>query len=161
MLALQLATRGLVPRPPGAVEPTIDAIVALGLTCGGGLHDNVPSGLSQWHCNGSIDGMAGVGILVGGNDAGVSDIDVVTETDDVATSRAIAGRVVRSTPPLTSIDGLAIRLDDVLRAWDGRQLVAELDPLRISAACVPPSEFGDGQCMIHFVGPDALKPMLP
>ncbi len=145
---------------PEAVRPTLDAIAALGLQCGSGIPDNVPSGLFQWHCHGSIESTTDVIILVGGNEAGVSALDISTPTDDFASARAVLGPVAARVPPLSGLDGLPAALHEAFRSLSGRQTSIELLGLRVSAWCIPPSEFGDGRCTISFVGPDPLRPML-
>lgn len=161
VVAFDLASRPLAGRAPGAVQPTVDAIRALGLRCDDGVPDNVPSGLSQWHCRGSLDGTEEVAVLIDGNDAGVTSIDVVTPTDDVVTARAIVERVATATPPLVRIGGLVAHLRQSLGPWDGRQTSLPLGQLQISALCQPPSQLGDGECIILFGGLDPLQPIVP
>src|SRR5215212_11417001 len=75
-----------VSRAPAAVRPTLEAVEHLGLRCGDGEPDNVPSGLFQWHCGPAAD-PGSKAILVGGNDSGVSDIVVVSPTNDLNAAR--------------------------------------------------------------------------
>jgi len=146
-------------RGPGAVQATLGGAMSLGVACDSGEKDNVPSGLYQWHCRGT-DRVAGFDVLVDGNDAGVAEIDVITPTDDTDVARAAIARVFEAVPPLTSVDGLATYLDQALEGWDGTQLFLGTDGLRIAAECLGPSQFGDGQCLVLFRGPDPIKPML-
>jgi hypothetical protein len=155
-----LASCALPGTTPGPVRPTLDAITALGLECDSGVPDNVPSGLSQWHCRGTVDGISDFIILVGGSEAGVAQIDVVSPTDDPAIARAALARVVVATPPISGVSGLATDIDGALQDWDGAQMFLQIRGLNIAAQCQPPSKFGAGQCLITFVGPDPIKPML-
>ena len=62
---LAAACHGTSPAPP-AVTPTLAAIHAIDFTCGAGIRDNVPSGLSQWACEGMVQGQATTILVDGG-----------------------------------------------------------------------------------------------
>jgi hypothetical protein len=145
---------------PAAVQPTLDALTALGLHCGDGIPDNVPSGLSQWHCRAKADGDHGDDVLVNGNNAGIAELDVVTVSDDPAPSRTLLIRVVATTPPLAALDGLAADLNDALIDWAGEQRTVNVRGLTLRAECLAPNQFGPGQCLITITGPNPIKPML-
>jgi hypothetical protein len=131
-LILALAA-GCSPREttPDAVLTTLAAIEALGLRCGAGLRDNVPSGLFQWSCDGSIEGVHSV-LLVDGSHEGVAGISLfVDDPTDPEVARSQFGRLVDSVPPLTT----APVLKDVLAGWTGRQQARTVLGVRISAQC--------------------------
>src|SRR5207344_1807642 len=93
ILALAAGCDGLSTRP-ATVQPTLDAIESLGMRCGDGVRDNVPSGLSQWSCTGSLDGASST-LLVDGNAEGVAGITLVVDGPvDAATTRQRFGLVV-------------------------------------------------------------------
>jgi hypothetical protein len=116
---------------PARVRPTLDAIGGLAFACGVGIRDNVPSGLSQWTCEGTIDG-AGATILVDGKEEGVTGItlDILSSHD---TSAAHGGfrRIVVAVPPLSSVPALLHALDD----WDGQQRRIIVGAIALSAVC--------------------------
>ena len=159
MTALLLCGCGGASRAPVAVRPTLEAVERLGLGCGDGELDNVPSGLFQWHC-GAVSDPGSRAILVGGNDVGISDIDVVSPTNDLMDARQWFVRVVGAVPPLSGVEGLGSALDAALASWNGQQQFVEFGGVHVAADCVPPSQFGPGYCIATFVGPDPLKPMV-
>jgi hypothetical protein len=148
-----------VSRAPGAVRPTLEAVERLGLSCGDGERDNVPSGLFQWHC-GPVSDPGSRAILIGGNDAGVSDIDVVSPRNDLIAARQWFVLVVGVVPPLSGVEGLGAALDAPLATWTGQQQFVEFGGVRVAVDCIPPSQFGEGDCTATFVGPDPLKPII-
>jgi hypothetical protein len=156
--ALLLWGCGAASRAPAVVRPTLEAVERLGLPCGDGEPDNVPSGLFQWHC-GPVSDLGSRAILVGGNDAGVSDIDVVSPTNDLAAAREWFVQVIGAVPPLSGVGGLGSALDAALGTWAGQQKSVEFGGVYVTASCVPPSQFGQGDCTATFVGRDPLKPM--
>ena len=148
LLGLAVATAGC--SAPVAVRPTLDAVRALGFTCGDGERDNVPSGLFQWHCHGAIDGAAST-ILVGGNEEGVSNITLVSEdSTDPAIARAGFGRLVASVPPLSTAPVLV----DALAGWTGAQQRTSVGGVAITGVC------DATQCLVT-VDPigDVLRPL--
>jgi hypothetical protein len=136
--------------PPSAVQPTLVAVHDIGLTCGDGVRDNVPSGLYQWRCEGLIDGMNAV-ILVEGNDQGVAGITLVTKDPvDADATRVRLGRLLQTVPPLDREPGLA----ETLVGWSGAQQRTVVSGVAIFALC------DATQCIIAIMSAgDALKPM--
>ena len=121
----------------------MDAIVTLGLRCSDPSVDNVPSGLLQWSCRGTVRN-ASLTIVVDGDDAGV--FEIVAQVPG-GTDPALAGQVftdlIAATPPL------AANRDEIrawLQAWRGRpqsldagtaHLQIEQDPTWITLAISP------------------------
>lgn len=105
-------------RVPPAVEPTLDAWRALGMSCGAPAEDNVPSGLLHWSCRGSIRNVSLSGVL-DGDDQGVFDLVVqVPAATDRTTARDAFADVGAATPALGSANAAIVAL---LRGWDGRE----------------------------------------
>lgn len=151
ILILALAV-GCSPRAttPDSVTATLAAVGGLGLRCGEGVEDNVPSGLVQWSCRGAIDGVD-ASVLIDGSRDGVVGLTLVVEGSadpDVARSRF--GRIVDSVPPLTG----APVLKDALAEWAGPQRISTIGGVRVVAEC------DSTQCVVG-VAPevDALQPL--
>jgi len=135
---------------PAAVRPTLAGIVALGYRCGEGMKDNVPSGLFQWDCDGTVDGTVST-VLVDGNEEGVAGITLfIGESDDPEIARIGFARLVSEVPPLKSAPALA----DSLGGWTGRQQSHVVGGVRLFAEC-------EATHCIVIVMPDgdALHPM--
>jgi len=135
---------------PAAIRPTLAGIIALGYRCGEGMKDNVPSGLFQWHCDGTVDGTVST-VLVDGNQEGVAGITLfINESDDPEIARVGFARLVTGVPPLKAAPALA----DVLRRWPGEQQSTVVGPVRVFAECKPT------YCIV-IVSPagDPLRPM--
>src|SRR5437867_3980440 len=116
ILALTTGCIGRGATPP-AVEPTLAALATLGLDCGDGMKDNVPSGLFQWSCAGAIES-TGSTVLVDGNADGVAGITLISDDpDDPAGARSRFGRLVDVVPPLST----APVLKDTIAGWTGGQ----------------------------------------
>jgi hypothetical protein len=151
ILVIALAA-GCSPREtaPGAVQATLAAIETLGLRCGDGAKDNVPSGLFQWTCRGAIEGVRSA-LLVDGNQDGVAGMTLfVDDPGDPGVARTQFGRLVDSVPPLTN----APALKDTLASWTGAQQTWTVGGVRIFALC-------DGTHCVVTVMPtgDALRPL--
>ena len=135
---------------PGAVRPTVAAIETIGYRCGDGVKDNVPSGLFQWSCNGTIAGVPSM-ILVDGNAEGVAGVTLVVEDprDPGATARQFA-RLVDEVPPLDT----APVLKDKVAGWAGGEQAWTVGGIHIAAQC------DATQCLV-IVAPagDALRPL--
>jgi len=135
---------------PGTVQPTLAGIDALGFRCGEGQPDNVPSGLFQWICPGSVEGRDAT-VLVEGNADGVAGITlVINQSIDADVARRGFHRLVESVPPLNR----APVLIDTLAGWSGRQQSIVLGGVRVSAEC------HDTQCIVMVVNAqDVLRPL--
>ena len=135
---------------PSSVKPTLEAIEAVGLKCGTGMKDNVPSGLVQWRCTGSIEGAVGTA-LVDGNDAGVAGVTLATDgSTDPDVARVAFVRLVTAVPPLSSAPVLA----DQLAGWTGDQRSTVVGGVRVSAEC------DATQCIVEVVSAtDPLRPL--
>lgn len=146
---LAAACQGTSPTPP-AVTPTLAAIHAIDFTCGGGIKDNVPSGLSQWACEGTVQRQPTT-ILVDGNDEGVAGLTLNVHAS-MDPSIALAGfrQVAGTVPPLTTSPKLAHTLDgsagdQVREVVGGVAVIAECDAT---------------QCIVMVVGAtDRLGPL--
>ena len=135
---------------PSAVQPTLGSIHDIGLTCGDGVRDNVPSGLYQWRCEGPIDSLNAV-ILVDCNDQGVAGVTLVTR-DPVAAdaTRARFERLVETVPPLDRQQGLA----EALTGWSGTQQRVIVGGVAMLTVC------DATQCMITVTSAeDPLSPL--
>ena len=135
---------------PVAVRPTLAAIETLGFRCGDGAEDNVPSGLFQWSCGGSIEAARST-VLVDGNEAGVSAITlIVVGPSDPGIARSAFGRLVDAVPPLSN----APVLKDAVAAWTGGQQDWAVGGVRVFGVC-------DATRCIVIVTPagDALEPL--
>jgi hypothetical protein len=116
---------------PARVRPTLDAIGALAFACGEGIRDNVPSGLSQWRCEGIIGG-AGATILVDGKEEGVTGITLdIHSSNDLSAAHGGFRRIVAAVPPLSSAPALMDTLDD----WNGQQRRVIVGAIAVSAVC--------------------------
>jgi hypothetical protein len=135
---------------PAAVRPTLEAITSLGFRCGDGHRDNVPSGLLQWSCGGSIDSVRST-VLVDGNDGGVAGITLLVEApSDPGVARRGFGRLVDAVPPLST----APVLKATVAAWTGPQQMWTVGGVRLSADCDP------SQCIISVLpSGDPLRPL--
>ena len=134
---------------PVAVRPTLAAIEDLGLRCGDGVMDNVPSGLFEWSCAGAVDGARST-VLVDGNDDGVAGITLVSESTDPETARRGFAQLVGTVPPLSTAPVLA----DALTGWAGPQQVWTLGGVRVFALC------DATQCSVSVVSDeDPLRPL--
>ena len=132
ILVLALAAGCIGPgTTPAAVQPTLAAIETLGFRCGDGVKDNVPSGLFQWSCSGSME-TARSTVLVDGNDGGVAGITLfVDNPSDPAVARNGFGRLVDAVPPLSS----APVLKDTVAGWTGGQQAWTIGGVHVSAQC--------------------------
>ena len=135
---------------PAVVRPTLAGIEALGLRCGAGVKDDVPSGLFQWRCTGSLGG-AGATVLVDGNDEGVAGVTLVADgSTDPEVARASFGRLVDAVPPLSTAPILVDQLD----GWTGDQRSTVIGGVRVSALC------DATQCLIWVMpAADPLRPL--
>jgi len=122
LLLILAGCAALGPATPAAVAPTLDGWRGLGLSCSRPTEDNVPSGLLQWVCRGSLRAAAFTAVL-DGDDKGVFDI---TAQVPAGTSRetAVAAFVdlVDATTAVAAVRG-AVR--SWAEAWDGSQESAE------------------------------------
>jgi hypothetical protein len=105
------------PLTPAAVRPTLNAMSTLGLGCSDTTVDNVPSGLLQWSCRGTVRD-ASLTVVVDGDAAGIFEIvaQVPGATDPATASRVFAD-LVAAMPPLAP-SGNEIRA--WVQRWDGR-----------------------------------------
>jgi hypothetical protein len=135
---------------PARVRPTLVAIGTLGFACGAGIRDNVPSGLSQWSCKGTLDG-AEATILVDGKEEGVTEITLdVLAPNDPSTARKEFRRLVTEVPPLSSAPDLV----DTLADWDGGQRRVTVGGVAVYAEC------DSTQCVVGaFTDDDPLRPL--
>jgi hypothetical protein len=149
LLAVLAGCAGARSAPP-AVQATLVGIDTLGFRCGEGIPDNVPSGLVQWHCQGSVDGF-GSTVLVDGNEEGVAGITmVIDESIDPGVARAGFGRLVDAVPPLNTAPVLV----DTLTGWNGEQQRNVIGGVRVSAEC------DATQCIVDVVSADdPLRPL--
>ena len=138
------------PSAPATVQPTLAGIATLGLRCGDGVPDNVPSGLIEWRCQGELDDAAS-SLLVDGNDEGVAGITLVMdESTDPRIARRGFGRLIEAVPPVNAAPGLV----DGLAGWTGEQLATVVDGVRISAVCTVT------QCIVTLASAaDPLRPL--
>jgi hypothetical protein len=149
LLALLVGCTG-VPAAPSAVQPTLAGIDTLGFHCDEGIRDNVPSGLVQWPCQGTVDGF-GSTVLVDGNQEGVAGITlVIDESIDPGVARAGFGRLVDAVPPLDTAPVLV----DTLTGWNGEQRQNVIGGVRVSAEC------DATQCIVGVLAAeDPLRPL--
>jgi hypothetical protein len=135
---------------PPEVQPTLAAIENLGFRCGDGVKDNVPSGLFQWSCSGTLVSVRST-VLVDGNEEGVAGITLVVEDpSDPAVAGTAFGRLVDAVPPLST----APVLKATVAGWTGDQQAWTVGGVRISALC------GATQCMVTVMPTrDPLRPL--
>ena len=133
---------------PVAVQPTLAAIAQLGYGCDGGIPDNVPSGLYEWHCERSADGPPTT-VLMEGNHEGVASVTLVTDdSTDFEAARAEFARLVSQVPPMS----IAPVLGKTLTGWRGEQLRTVIGGVRVFAECAT-------QCVVIVSG--AANPTRP
>jgi hypothetical protein len=147
---LALAGCASGPATPATVQPTVAAIESLGYRGGDGIEDNVPSGLSQWSCDGTIAGVPST-ILVDGNADGVAGVTLLVEDprNPGATANQFA-RLVDAVPPLNR----APVLKDSVAGWAGGEQAWTVGAIRISAQC------DATRCLVGVVpAGDALRPL--
>jgi len=125
---------------PAAVRATLDEVEALRYDCGEGLADNVPSGLFQWKCSGTVAGHRAI-VDVEGNDDGVVGLTLDISSVDPTFTRAEFQRLANSVSLLRAEPGLVGALD----TWSGVQ-----NPVRVGAARVN-GECDATQCIV-FIG---------
>lgn len=134
---------------PAAVRATLEQVEALGYDCGAGVADNVPSGLTQWRCPGTVAGHTAV-VDVDGNDNGVAGITLAINSTDPAISRTEFRRLTTAVSPLTDQPDLANALD----SWTGAQ-----DPKVVGGAEVN-GECDATQCLVFITSvDDPTKPL--
>jgi hypothetical protein len=133
-----------------AVQPTLSAIETLGLQCGDAIRDNVPSGLLQWSCAGTLEATR-ASVLVDGNDEGVEGITLTLDDPHHSGVAVHAfGRLVDAVPPLNT----APTLKDTVAGWTGGQRAWTVGGVRIWAEC------GAAQCIVGVMpSGDALRPL--
>jgi hypothetical protein len=138
------------PTTPAAVQPTLAAIETLGLRCGDGVKDNVPSGLFQWSCSGAMEAVKAT-VLVDGNDEGVAGFTLVfQDLSDPAIARDRFGKLVDAVPPLST----APVLKDLVAGWAGGQQDWTAGGVHISALC------NATQCIVTVLpSRDPLRPL--
>jgi hypothetical protein len=134
---------------PAAIQPTLADVRSLGFACGDGARDNVPSGLYQWHCSGTVAAKDGT-ILVNGNDGGVAEIDLAINSADPAVMRSEFRRVAIEVMPLR----LAPALADALVVWSGPLRATVIRSARIASEC------DATQCIVEVTSIDGpLRPL--
>jgi len=115
---------------PAAVRATLREVEALGYHCDSGVADNVPSGLTQWKCLGTVDGVAAI-VDVEGSDAGVVGLTLDVQSVDPDISRAEFRRIASRVPPLTDEPDLATGLD----TWTGPQHPSRIGRVGVNGLC--------------------------
>lgn len=130
LLLFAILLTGCNAAAPSAIRPTLDDVEALGFLCDAGIPDNVPSGLTQWHCRGTVRGHE-VSVLVDGNDAGVAGFDLVIHSTDPAIARDEFRRLVNGVAPLTAQPNLGAALD----AWSGSQHPTVVGGAAVNGLC--------------------------
>lgn len=115
---------------PSGIRPTLDDVEALGFLCDVGIPDNVPSGLTQWHCRGTVRGHE-VSVLVDGKDTGVAGFSLGIDSTDPAIARDEFRRLATGVAPLTAQPNLA----GVLDAWSGAQDPKVVGGARVNGLC--------------------------
>jgi len=125
------------PATPAAVAPSLDGWRGLGLSCTGPTEDNVPSGLLQWSCHGTLNG-ADLSATLDGDAEGVFGIRATLPagTDKEAIAGAF-GDLVDATPALSSADG---QIRPWLEAHDGPESYGEYGLIE---------EFGTSRVMLR------------
>ena len=130
---------------PANVEPTLSALRHLGLRCGVGHPDNVPSGLLQWSCDGLDRGVA-VQVLVDGDDKGVFDVmALVPRSAGPATARDVFVDIVDGAPAFDAIRAGARRW---LTEWSGAA-----DDLTVGNGFLRVEQDASGIVLSAFPGP--------
>ena len=150
VLILASAAACAGPTTPAAVQPTLTAIETLGLRCGDGVKDNVPSGLFQWSCSGAMEAVKAT-VLVDGNAEGVAGFTLFfQDLSDPAIARDRFGKLVDAVPPLST----APVLKDSVAGWAGGQQDWTVGGVHISAQC------DATQCVVTvFPSRDPLRPL--
>ena len=115
---------------PAAVQPALMALGQLGYACDDGVKDNVPSGLSQWHCN-RTGVVPPTSVLVNGNDRGIAEFNIVVDDADPARVRQAFAEILATVPPLSTAPWLA----DSLEGWNGPQASRDLNGVRVTGLC--------------------------
>jgi hypothetical protein len=148
LAALAGACSGLGAKGPPAVLPALTSIERLGYACDSGIKDNVPSGLYQWHCDRTVNGLQTF-VLVNGNDRGIAEFDIGVEATDPALVRNTFSELLVVVPPLNT----APWLEDGLAAWIGPQASRVVNGVRVTGMC------DETQCIV-FVS-TAASPLEP
>jgi len=128
---------------PAAVQATLEQLNALGYACGPGVADNVPSGLTQWRCPGTVAGNPAV-VDVDGNDNGVAGVTIAINSIDPATSRNEFRRLATALSPLTAQPDLGSALDN----WTGAQDPKFVGGARVNGECYAT------QCLVFITSVD-------
>jgi hypothetical protein len=115
---------------PAAVRPTLIAVEALGYHCDTGVADNVPSGLTQWKCSGSV-AESRASVDVDGNETGVTGLTLDINSVDPEMSRLEFRRLASAVPPLSAQVGLSTALD----TWTGTQDPTHVGGIRVNGLC--------------------------
>lgn len=124
---LVLAVVGCTPR---GIQGTLGDLNTLGFTCGDGIADNVPSGLTQWSCR-SDGGGPSTAVDIDGNGQGVTELTVVVESTDLAVAKQSYRRIAGAVAPLTQAPALL----DVLSTWAGPQELFTVGSAKVAAEC--------------------------
>src|SRR6187549_3751869 len=115
---------------PTAVRPTLDEVEALGYDCGEGVADNVPSGLFQWKCSGTVAGHRSI-VDVEGDDDGVAGLTLDINSTDPTITRAEFQRLATSVSLVSAEPALVGALD----AWSGVQNPVRIGDARVNGEC--------------------------
>jgi len=115
---------------PEAVRPALRDVEALGYRCEAGEPDNVPSGLFQWRCPGTVDNAPAV-VQVIGNDDGVVEVVLSINSVEPKVAREEFRRLADAVTPLSGQPGLSAALD----AWTGAQAPTRIGDVRVNAEC--------------------------
>lgn len=151
VLALVLAGCSATAQAPALVRPTLVAVEGMGFRCDDGIPDNVPSGLVQWTCPGTVEGTR-ASVLVEGNADGVASVMLVVDgRPDPAIARRGWAQLAGAVPPLSAAPAVGGAIVD----WVGVEpATREIDGVRIRAEC---DEF---QCIVNVVPDgDVLRPL--
>jgi len=148
LAALAGACTWIGAKGPPAVLPALTSIEQLGYACDNGVKDNVPSGLYQWHCSRTVNGLQST-VLVNGNDRGIAEFDIDVSATDPALVRSAFSEVLAVVPPLSSAPWLA----DGLAGWTGPQANRVVNGVSVTGEC------DETQCVV-FVS-TAASPLDP
>jgi hypothetical protein len=135
---------------PPAVLPALTALERLGYVCDYGVKDNVPSGLYQWHCNRSVNGLQ-TGVGVNGNDQGIAEFDIDVSDVDPALVRRAFSEMLATVPPLNT----APWLEEGLAGWTGPQANRVVNGVSVTDLC------DETQCMVFVSAASSPLDRLP
>ena len=115
---------------PPAVLPALTSIERLGYGCDNGIKDKVPSGLYQWSCERTVNGLETF-VLVNGNERGIAEFDIGVVATDPALARTTFSELLAVVPPLST----APWLEDGLAGWTGPQASRVVNGVSVTGVC--------------------------